>query len=90
MQDGSDDQLRGFLAGPFSIQMGNNIDRVDLYVAPLKNSVFLRLDFLQGIWCTTRFSWEWRPHAQFWKNYLILLIMRSEIKDNSNMAMDAG
>jgi hypothetical protein len=48
IQAGSDDQLRGFLAGPFSIQVGESIHRVDLYVAPMKNSKLLGLDFLQG------------------------------------------
>jgi hypothetical protein len=28
--------------------VGENIHRVDLYVAPLENPVFLVLDFLQG------------------------------------------
>jgi hypothetical protein len=44
MQAGSDDQLRGFSAGPFSIQVWENIHRVNVYVALM----FLGLDFLQG------------------------------------------
>jgi hypothetical protein len=39
MQAGLDDQLRGFLAGPFSIQVGENIDPVDLCMVPLKNPI---------------------------------------------------
>jgi hypothetical protein len=37
MQAGSDGELRGFLTGPFSIQVGESIHRVDLYVLPIKN-----------------------------------------------------
>jgi hypothetical protein len=48
MQTGLIDQLREFLAGPFSIQVGENIHQVDLYVLLLKNPIFLGLDFLQG------------------------------------------
>jgi hypothetical protein len=48
MQGGSDNQLRGFLAGPFSIEVEKNIHGVDLYVVPLKNPMLLGLDFLLG------------------------------------------
>jgi hypothetical protein len=46
MQAGVDARLKGFIAGPFSIQVGENIQEVDLYVAPLKDPMLLGIDFL--------------------------------------------
>jgi hypothetical protein len=46
MQAGVDARLKGFIAGPFSIQVGENIQEVDLYVAPLKDPMLLETDFL--------------------------------------------
>jgi hypothetical protein len=49
MQAGSDDQLRGFLVGPFSIYGGGEYPSSGFVcVAPLKSPMFLDLDFLQG------------------------------------------
>jgi hypothetical protein len=50
MQTGSDDQLRGFLAGPFSIHVGDNMDPSSgLVHGALKEPyMFLGSDFLQG------------------------------------------
>lgn len=45
LQGGTGAQLSGFIAGPFSIQVGENVHEVDLYVAPLKDPMLLRLDF---------------------------------------------
>jgi hypothetical protein len=46
MQAGVDARLKGFIAGPFSIQVGENIQEVDLYVAQLKDPILLGIDFL--------------------------------------------
>jgi hypothetical protein len=46
MQVGVDARLKGFIAGAFSIQVGENIQEVDLYVAPLMGPMLLEIDFL--------------------------------------------
>jgi hypothetical protein len=89
-----DVQLKGFLIRQFNIKVGENIYRVDLYVAPLKRPKFLGLDFLHGQKVIldllhNTFSWEERPHAQFRKNLLILLTTISEIKYNTDMVVAA-
>jgi hypothetical protein len=42
MQADSDDQLRGFLAGPFSIQVGENIHRVELYQSEHHSAISMK------------------------------------------------
>ena len=41
-------RLKGFIAGPFDVKAGQNVHLVDLYVAPLKDSMLLGMDFLQN------------------------------------------
>lgn len=41
-------KLNGFIAGPFSIQVGDNVQEIGLYVASLKDPMLLGLDFLRG------------------------------------------
>ena len=39
--------LSGFIAGPFPIQVGANVQYLNLYVAPLKDSMLLGTYFLR-------------------------------------------
>ena len=46
LQAGNVARLKGFIAGPFVVQVGQNVHQVDLYVAHLKDSMLLGMDFL--------------------------------------------
>ena len=39
-------RLKGFITGPFDVKAVQNVHQVDLYVAPLKDSMLLGMDFL--------------------------------------------
>ena len=41
LQAGDGTRLKGFIAGPFDVKAGQNVHQVDLYVAPLKDSMLL-------------------------------------------------
>lgn len=47
MQPGAGTRLEGFIAGPFSTQVGENVHNVDSYVAPLKDPMLLRVVLLR-------------------------------------------
>ena len=49
LQAGDDARLKGFIAGPFNVKAGQNVRNYqeDLYVAPLKDSMLLGIDFLR-------------------------------------------
>ena len=47
LQAGDGARLKGFIAGPFDVKAGQNVHQVDLYVAPLKDSMLLGKDFLR-------------------------------------------
>ena len=46
LQAGDGACLKGFIAGPFGVMAGQSARQVDLYVAPLKDSMLLGMDFL--------------------------------------------
>ena len=46
LQAGDGACLKGFIAGPFDVMAGQSACQVDLYVAPLKDSMLLGMDFL--------------------------------------------
>ena len=66
-------RLKGFIAGPFNVKAWQSARQVDLYVAPLKDSMLLGMDFLRnhkakldldaGTLClggeTIRMTWGW-------------------------------
>ena len=45
LQAGDGARLKGFIAGPFVVQAGQNVHQVDLNIAPLKDSMLLGMDF---------------------------------------------
>ena len=45
LQVGDGARLKGFIAGPFDVKVEQNVHQVDLYVAPLKDSMLLGMDF---------------------------------------------
>ena len=47
LQAGDGAHLKGFIAGPFDVKAGQNVHQMDLYVAPLKDSMLLGMDFLR-------------------------------------------
>ena len=46
LQAGDAARLKGFISGPFDVKAGQSARQVYLYVAPLKDSVLLGMDFL--------------------------------------------
>ena len=47
LEAGDGTRLKGFIAGYFDVKAGQNIHQVDLYLAPLKDSMLLKMDFLR-------------------------------------------
>ena len=47
LKNGDDAQLKGFIEGPFDVKSGQSAYQVDLYLAPLKDSMLLEMDFLR-------------------------------------------
>ena len=47
MQAGDGAHLKGFIAGQFNVKAGQSTHQVDLYVAPLNDSILLGMDFLR-------------------------------------------
>ena len=47
MQAGDGARMKGFITGPFDFKAGQSALQVDLYVAPLKDSLLLAMDFLR-------------------------------------------
>ena len=46
-QAGDGARLKCFIAGPFDVKAGQSTYQVDLYVAPHKDSMLLRMNFLR-------------------------------------------
>ena len=47
LKTGDGAQLKGFIAGHFDVKSGQSAYQVDLYLAPLKDSILLEMDFLR-------------------------------------------
>ena len=63
MQAGDGAHLEGFLAGPFDVKVGQSTHQIDLYVAHLKDSMLLGMDFLRY---RAKLDWMVRLHAWLW------------------------
>ena len=52
IQAGDGAHLKGFIAGQFDVKAGHSTDQVSRSVAPIKDSMLLRMDFLRTTNCT--------------------------------------